>query len=92
MNLESLPNQLLIDIFELLDSIQLLRAFHDLNIRFNKLLFSYFELYSLNFRSVLKHDFDIICQQHLPLILNKIHSLCLCDNDETPNLSSLFLS
>lgn len=92
MTLESLPNELLFDIFELLDSIQVVRAFHGLNNRFNELIFLYFELYFLNFRSVSKFDFDIICKQHLPYILDKIYSLCLSDNDETPDLTSLFLA
>ncbi|UJR19556.1 hypothetical protein I4U23_022686 [Adineta vaga] len=61
MLLESLANELLLDLFEFLDGIDLLRAFGGLNCRFETLLHRYVLDYHLDFRFVSKRDFD----QHL---------------------------
>ena len=92
MQLESLANELLLDFFEHISAVQLLRASHGLNSRFDKLLFIYFRAYHLDFRSVSKRDFDLMCRQHLPSIVDRVISLHLSDDDETPNLPNLFLS
>jgi len=92
MKLECLPNEILLDTFEYLHAIHILRAFYGLNSRLNKLLNTSFKSYYLDFRSVSKCNFNIICQQHLPSIINKIISLHLADDDETPNLPEIFLS
>jgi hypothetical protein len=87
MMLENLPNELLLDLFEYFDSIHLIHAFCDLNSRFNNLLFIRFQTHSLDFRSVSKHHFNNIYQQHIPSIANQIISLHLSNNDETPNIA-----
>jgi hypothetical protein len=92
MKFEELANELLLDLFELLDAVPLLRAFHNLNSRFNTLLFTHFRAYHLDFRSLSKHNFDIICQQHIPLIIDRVISLDISNEAETPNLLQLFLS
>jgi hypothetical protein len=92
MKLEGLANELLLDLFELLDAIHLLRAFYGLNSRFNTLLFTHFRAYHLDFRSISKHNFNIICQQYLPIIINRVITLHLSNENETPNLLQLFLS
>ncbi len=92
MNLESLANELLVDLFEYLNGIHLFRAFHGLNSRFNNLLLTYFRFYAFDFRSVSKTDFDIICQEHLAPLADRIMSLCLSDDDETPQQLNCFLS
>ncbi|CAF0925038.1 unnamed protein product [Rotaria sp. Silwood1] len=92
MKFEQLPNELILDVFEYLDAIDLLHAFYGLNCRFNKLLNISFKFYHLNFRSVSKYTFTIVCQQHLSTIINKIVSFYLADDEETPNLSEIFLS
>lgn len=91
MKLESLANELLLDLFEYFDTINLFRIFFGLNLRFNNLLLSYFHRYYLDLRSISKHDFDIACQQYLPSIINQIISLHISD-DELPDLSKIFLS
>jgi hypothetical protein len=48
-HLESLGNELLLDLFEFFDTIQLFRAFHGLNSRFDNLLFNHFQAYRLDF-------------------------------------------
>lgn len=92
MKLEDLANELLIDIFEYIDFIDLLRTFYDLNSRLNKLIFNYYRNYHLNFRSIRKYEFHLICQRYLPSISNQIISLYLSNDDQTPNLFELFHS
>ena len=92
MKFEWLPNEIILDIFEYVDGINLLRGFSELNSRLNKLLNIFFQSYHLDFRSISKNTFNIICQKYLPLILNKTISIHLSDDDETPNLPEIFLS
>ncbi|CAF2737583.1 unnamed protein product [Rotaria sp. Silwood2] len=93
MNLESLSNELLLDLFEYLSVVHLLRAFRGLNVRFDTLLCTHFQVYGhLNFQSVSKHDFDIVCQQHLPSVIDRIISLRLSDDDDTPQQIDIFIS
>ena len=92
MQFECLANELLLDLFKYLDVIQLFRAFHGLNNRFDELLLTRLQVYNLDFRFVPKYDFENFCQQYLSSIINQITNLHLSDNEETPNLSKLFLS
>ena len=92
MSLESLANELLLDMFEHLPAVQLLRAFFGLNTRLDNLIFTHFRTYRLDFRESSKQDFDIVCRLNLPLITNKIVSLGLSDDDETPQQIHLFRS
>jgi len=92
MYLELLANELLLDIFEYLSSVDLFQSFFDLNIRFNNLIFLHFQTHSLNFQSTSKYDFDLISQKYLPSITNKIFSLRLSDDDDTPQQIDLFFS
>lgn len=92
MKFESLPNELLIDLFGYLNIIHLVRAFHGLNLRLNNLLFDHSPGFHLNLKSIPKKDFDFICQQHLPTIAPHILSLSLSNDDDTPEQISCFLS
>ncbi|CAF1288520.1 unnamed protein product, partial [Adineta ricciae] len=92
MNFEQLANELLLDIFEYLSAVDILRAFNQLNTRFDTLLLTHSKTYHLHFRSVSKHDFRFFCQRNLPLIANQIISLTLSDDIETPNSINSFLS
>jgi len=92
MNLESLANEMLLELFEFFDTVDLLHAFHGLNSRFDTLLFVHFRHFHLDFRSVSKNDFDLVCRQYLPSIDDRIVSLCLSDDDDTPQQTDLFLS
>lgn len=91
MHLESLANELILDLFEYLPVIDLFQAFSDLNIRFNQLL-TQFRIFHLDFRSITKRNFQILCDKYLPIISDRILSLHLSNHDETPNLPQLFLS
>ncbi|CAF4027271.1 unnamed protein product [Rotaria sp. Silwood1] len=92
MTLELLPNELLLQLFEYLPVVDLFRAFLHLNSRFNNLLFNQFRKYRLNFQSTYKQDFDIICRRYLPSIIDRTISLCLSDDDKTPDQSNCFVS
>jgi hypothetical protein len=92
MSLELLPNELLFDIFDYLDGVNLLRAFYGLNFRFNFLLYNQYQTYRLQFQAVSKRNFDIVCQQHLPFIADRVVALSLSDYNNTPEQINLFLS
>ncbi|CAF5028120.1 unnamed protein product, partial [Rotaria sp. Silwood1] len=80
MNLELLPNEIFLDIFHYFDGTDLLRAFYRLNSRFNYLLYKQFRVYYFKFRSTSKRYFDMICQQHLPFIADRVITLHLSNS------------
>ncbi len=92
MRLELLANEILLDLFEYLNTSDLFHAFYNLNYRFKQLLRTHIRFYSLDFRSISKDCFDIICEQYLPSTIDQITSLYLSDDDETPGQPKLFLS
>jgi len=92
MKFEELPNELLFNIFEFLNIIDLFRAFHRLNYRLDKLIFSNKQKYHLDSRSISKHDLEIMCQDYLSVIINQINFLRLSDGDETLVSSELLFS
>ncbi|CAF4764779.1 unnamed protein product [Rotaria sp. Silwood2] len=63
--------------------MELLHAFEGLNTRFNRLLFIYFRSYRLDFRSLSKSNFKLMCKQYLPLIIDHVSSICLSNDEET---------
>lgn len=90
--LETLPNELLCDIFRFLNTVDLLDAFFDLNSRFDQSIYTHFRSQLFNLQSIDKYHFDRICQKHLFKLRNNIFALHLTNHDETPNLCELFLS
>ena len=84
MHFELLPNEIFLDLFDYLNDIDLLRAFHDRNERFNILLYNQYRQYTLKFNSISKSRFVTTCQQHLPCIADRIIELSLSDSDDTP--------
>lgn len=92
MSLEIFSNELFLDIFDYLSTIDLIKSFYNLNTHINNLLFLHLKIHSLNFQSSSKSDFDLICQKYLPSILNHIKILRLSDDDDTPNQIDLFFS
>ena len=82
MNMESWPDELFLDLFEFLGFADLLRAFRNLNHRFDKLLFTHFRTSAhFDFQSMSINDLRIICDQHLPLTINRLISLHLFNSD-----------
>ena len=92
MRLELLSNELLLDLFEYIPTVDLFRCLQNLNARINDLLFVRFRSYQLDLRSISKHDFDFICREHIPLVIDRIVSLHLSDDDRTPLQLESFLS
>ncbi|CAF0843958.1 unnamed protein product [Rotaria sordida] len=92
MNLKLLANELLLDIFEYFHAVELLQTFHRLNKRFDNLIFTHFRTHRFDFRTASKQDFDIVCQENLLLIIDKIISLGLSNDDEIPQQIDLFRS
>ena len=92
MSVESLANELLLDLFEYLDGFSLLSAFRGLNARFDHLLFHHFRAYRFDFRSIPKDAFDALWHRYLPMLLDRMVALTLSENDDTPNLPGLFLA
>ena len=90
MTFESLANELLLGVFEYSSSIDLIRAFSNLNSRFNALLLIHFQTFPLDFRSISRNDLHLICQDYLPHRTDHIQSLILSNNDDTPNAIELF--
>ena len=89
MTFESLPNELLCELFEYFDATDLFRAFHGLNVRFNKLLLTQRE-YHLNFQHTAPEEFDVISQKYLPSIVDRLISIEIHDATETPQFSMFF--
>ena len=89
-NMESLANELLLDVFGYFSSIDLLRAFNNLNSRFNQLLRIHFQSFLLDFRSVSLTDFNWICREYLPHRTQHVKSLILSNDDDTPQAIDLF--
>ncbi|UJR24602.1 hypothetical protein I4U23_005977 [Adineta vaga] len=87
---ESLPNELLLNLFEYFKTIELFQIFYGLNSRFNILLYNYYRNYHLDFRFISKRDFLIFSDHHLPQIINHIVSLRIGDEYETPGLPYIF--
>jgi hypothetical protein len=79
MNLESLANELLLDLFEYFDTI-------------NQLIFVLLQRYSLDFRSISKCNFESFCRRYLPSINDRVISLHLSNDFETPDQLQTFLS
>jgi hypothetical protein len=92
MKFEILPNELLLDIFDYFDGIHLFRAFYGLNSRLNNLINTSVKSYQLDFRAISKFDFVSIYHQHRQLIADKVISIHIADDDETPNLPEIVFS
>lgn len=85
MQFEWLANELFLEVFKFLTTSHLYHAFHDL-------ILEYFRTCDMDFRSISKFDFDIILQQYLTPMTDRITSLCLSDEDDTPGQIDQFSS
>ncbi len=92
MKLELLPNELFFDLFEYFQILHIFQIFFQLNLRFHTLVLQYCRKCHLDFQSISKTDFDLICTTYLPSFADRIQSLHLSDNDQTPEQINLFLS
>ena len=91
MRLESLANELLLDLFDYLNTKHLFHAFYHLNHRFKELIFIHYQLRGhLDFQSISQTTFHVICQEYLPHHLTSTRSIHLSDDDETSEQIHLF--
>lgn len=91
MHLESLANEMLLDVFESLSVVDLLYGFYGLNSRLNRLISGHLRSFGLDFRSISQSKFNQICRQSLPKIIDDVRFLRLSNDDETPQQIDLFL-
>ena len=92
MNFELLPDDIFLDLFDYFNGIDLFNVFYGLNSRFNRLLYQQYRTFRFNFHSISKQKFDMICQKYLPLISDHVISLCLSNDNDTPQQIELFYS
>ncbi|CAF3388368.1 unnamed protein product [Rotaria sp. Silwood2] len=92
MNLEQFSSELLLYLFEFITPLDLFRTFYNLNSHFNDLILIYFQNYRFDFRSLSRQELQIICQNYIPLIFDKVVYLHLFDNDGTPGHATDFLN
>jgi hypothetical protein len=90
MTLESFPNELLLDLFQYFSFVHLIQSFFNLNSRFNELICKKINEFHLDFRRISKTNFDQICQNYVPSFIDKIVSLQLSDDDNTPQQINYF--
>ena len=83
--LESLCNELLIDLFEYFNVVDLLPSFARLNRRFDSLLFGYCRTFRADSRSILKKDFDQFDEKDFRSLKSQIFYLRLSNAAETPD-------
>jgi len=83
--LESLPNELFLDIFSYLSSVDAVFAFSQLNNRFQCLTLNYSNTF--DFKLVSKKKFDHVIRQH---DMHRWRSLRLSDDDKTPGQVTYF--
>lgn len=86
--LDFLPVELVHHIFTYLSAHEIFYAFSNVTDYLDAALISY-DQYIINFRSALKSHFDITCHSIRP---DRIISLTLSDDDDTPDQSELFFS
>ena len=86
--LNRFPVEILHQIFDYLSTCDILRGFLKINSYIDSVISNY-NFSQINFQSILKYDFDLICKYINP---RRMISLTLCDGIDTPGQSDLFLS
>ena len=86
--LDLLPHNVIHIIFDFLRALHIVDSFLNISDTLNNALWTYGN-YRIDFKSVRKRDFDLVCRHVRP---DQVTALTLCDGDETPNQSHIFLS
>ncbi len=92
MNFELFPNEIILDFFEYLSLIHLYQSFFGLNSRFNKLLCQQFQKFHLDLRLISKTNFHRVCENNIVSVIDRIISLHLSNDDNSPQQIEHFLS
>ena len=90
-DIESLPNEWWLQLFQYISIVDLLDAFSGLNNRLDSLVQVHLQGFD-DFRSISKEKFDRICRQDLPSIADRMTSMTLSEGDETPQQIELLYS
>lgn len=88
--IESLPNELLYEIFKYFNTENLFDAFYGLNKRLNTIMFNHIWYSNGLFHSVSKKIFNTTCIEYLPVNKHRITSLQLSNNDQSPQQMECF--
>ena len=86
--LNKFPSEIFHLIFQYLWAHEILYSFGNISSYIDNILSNY-QNYRINFESIRKSHFDLVCRQMRP---EQVVSLILSDKSETPNLSELFWS
>jgi hypothetical protein len=86
--LDRFPVELLHHLFNYFFTTEILYTFSDVSDYVKSVSLSYFQ-YKVNFRSIRRSDFDLVCYRLRP---DEVVSLALSDDIDTPNQSQLFFS
>lgn len=86
--LDCFPVEILHTIFSYILAHEILLSFSNISPYLDAILLAYSD-YRWDFTSILKDDFDLVCQRIRP---DQVTSLVLTDGDDTPGQSKLFLS
>ncbi len=86
--LDKFPVELIHQIFNYFSTLEILLTFSDVSSYLDAVLHGY-SSYKVNFKSIDRNNFDLICQRILP---EQVISLTLSDDQETPGQVELFLS
>ena len=86
--IDFLSEEIFFTIFEYLTCVDILDAFLHISPYIDGIVFRY-ENYHVNFRCILKRNFDLICRCIQP---NQIKSLIVSDSRQTPGQSNIYLS
>ncbi|CAF1471106.1 unnamed protein product [Adineta steineri] len=92
MNIESLANEILLDLFDYFNGIDLFHTFYGLNTRFNLLICRQYPLHCFTFSSMKKSQFDELCQQHIPRLTNRVYGLSCAEYNWNPGQMDLFFT
>ncbi|CAF1439046.1 unnamed protein product [Adineta steineri] len=92
MNFTSLPNAIILNLFEYFSLTELFQYFSDLNSRLNKLLYYEFQKFHLDLRSLSKREVNEIYQNYIPSIINQNISIHLSNDYATPHQIQSFIS
>ncbi|CAF1344652.1 unnamed protein product [Adineta ricciae] len=86
--LDRFPAELVHCVFKYFWAHEILYSFGNITCYMNNILINYSN-YMINFQSIRKRDFDLICRYLRP---KQVVSLILCEDEDTPDLLKLFFS
>ncbi|CAF0936102.1 unnamed protein product [Adineta steineri] len=87
-SIDIFPVELIYQLLNYFSAHEIFHTFTNISSYIDNVLLDYSN-YRLNFKSITKKEFDLVCQRITP---SHVISLTLCDNENTPGQIELFLS